>query len=291
MSGAPSGAWSPCRWTRRRRASSSHIPHRIRAPLSSSFRSNPSHPGAAKSPQNRLKSNLPLRRRRRDSAPEKAGIPRGAPERRRLCYSRATNRAPLQSASEMGADREREGEGNSKAPALMAGRDRSGGSKMPRTTANHSASLPCPNPTTPHLATKSNPTRPGAAARAGRQGGAPPSRASERIHRRGAESPRFAGAERRREREEGEEEEEGGSFGMERSRGLHGVPRFSSFGMEFLGIQSRNGAGRQPTNAFVQLPCRCYPPSLSLLFGDERKRPFFIYLPSALSLSCSMENC
>jgi hypothetical protein len=72
--------------------------------------------------------------------------------------------------------------------------------------------------------------------------------------------------------------------------------QLSSFGMEFLGIQSPAGrtdgtgpAGRQPTNASVQLPCRCVQCDLPsflrslVLFGDERrerKRPLFPSLSS-----------
>jgi hypothetical protein len=68
--------------------------------------------------------------------------------------------------------------------------------------------------------------------------------------------------------------------------------QLSSIGMEFLGIQSPAGrtdgtgpAGRQPTNASVQLPCRCVqcdPPSFVLLCflvtkeGKESGRSFLL---------------
>ena len=83
MSGARSGAWSPCRPTRRRRASSWHIPRRSGEPNQNStstcsprIHSNPRHPGAQITPNLQETPRIKPRRqprggdRRRDSEPQ-----------------------------------------------------------------------------------------------------------------------------------------------------------------------------------------------------------------------------
>jgi hypothetical protein len=166
------------------------------------------------------------------------------------------------------------------------------GSKKPRSTV-----LIQHNHTTPHQTSRPNPTQPDPGAV--RTDRAPPPFPLERIPpasegsgireicwRRWTRAS--AGARKATEGcEQGKKQEE-------RSRqGYTECPmiQLSSIGMEFLEIQSPAGrtdgtgpAGRQPTNASVQLPCRCVqcdPPSFLrslVLFGDERrerKRPLF----------------
>jgi hypothetical protein len=134
MSGARSGAWSPCRPTRRRRASSWHIPRRSGEPNQNPtstcsprrIHSNPRHPGAQITPElaRNAANQTPPRGgdRRRDSEPKKARIPEGrATGRRRIWTSEpqsSSNHRPLGGRGEgrhqSGA---REGEGSGRAGA------------------------------------------------------------------------------------------------------------------------------------------------------------------------------
>ena len=147
MSGARSGAWSPCRPTRRRRASSWHIPRRSGEPNQNStstcsprIHSNPRHPGAQITPNLQETPRIKPRRqprggdRRRDSKPKKARIPEGVrhgkaaarrlwtSEPRWRLPSRRRNQAPTTDRSKRGkAGRHqsaaREGEGSGRAGA------------------------------------------------------------------------------------------------------------------------------------------------------------------------------
>jgi hypothetical protein len=250
MSGARSGAWSPCRWTRGRRASSSHIPRRIRAPRSCSCP---------------LKS-LPSRRANPQIEPAapaaRFGATFGPPA---PPIELRAGAAPICRREGLDTDAER-GSGELKG-AVFNGR---AGSKKPRSTV-----LIQPHHTTPRDQIQTNPTR----EQYGRTGPASlPARANP---------PASEGSGIReicwRRRERGRRRKD-----MSRERSKRGGG--AGFGMEFFGnpkplqTDGTGPAGRQPTNnAFVQLPCRCVqcdPPSFVLLCflvtkeGKESGRSF-----------------
>jgi hypothetical protein len=211
MSGARSGAWSPCRWTRGRRASSSHIPRRIRAPRSCSCP---------------LKS-LPSRRANPQIEPAapaaRFGATFGPPA---PPIELRAGAAPICRREGLDTDAER-GSGELKG----AGFNGRAGSKKPRSTVliqPHHTSRPNPNKPDPGAVRTDRPRF--------------PSRSSESTGERGKRNPRdllaSAGARKAKEGYEQGKKQEG-----RRSRLWNGILWESKAPPD-----GRNGAGRQAAN-------------------------------------------